>query len=325
MTKDNSGETIVIFGGLGFIGNSLTARLVSNGYNVLSIGKDSIRFNCEEPFLRQETGNVTIEWLRSAGLPVDFGSVCAFVLLASKISVEESIRNPDLYISYNMSATRDSLEVAREINGRAPVIFLSTDRVFGDRRGVVTEFSRRSPIDAYGLSKALSEDLVWFYGRQNKVDTTVVRTVNVYGVGQSSNQLIPRLIRQIHGKPKALVLRSPVGKRDYIEVNDLVDSIVEIIRREGEPRGCLHVPGRPVRIADIVSILSSTCAQLGWCNLTVVNAPSKGDVASPEFGKFQFRQRAQSPIIFQPRISFEDGLKRVISMEIKKWSNSLVM
>ena len=104
-----------------------------------------------------------------------------------KISVADSIKNPDETMEVNVKGTLNVLEACHtsQVNN---FIFASSAAVYGDVTELpISENHALRPLSPYGTSKMLAEKHVSTYGRLKKIQNTIsLRIFNVYGPGQTS-------------------------------------------------------------------------------------------------------------------------------------------
>ena len=174
---------ILITGDKGFIGRHLTRSVIKDGHQVLGWDKSD----------GKNINDIT---------SVDLINVDIIVHLAGITSVHDGQRNPELYYNVNVEGTREVFKSATEVPGGVPVIYASSS--------CAKEWWR----SAYGTTKKMTEIM------GEKVNRSVaLRFSNVYGEGQPSNMLFPRMFdRKI-----TQVARN--HKRDFVHIDDVIDAI----------------------------------------------------------------------------------------------------
>lgn len=174
---------ILITGDKGFIGRHLTRSVIKDGHQVLgwdiSDGKN----------INDITSN-------------DLNYVDIIVHLAGITSVHEGQRNPELYYNVNVEGTRKVFKSATEVPGGVPVIYASSS--------CAKEWWR----SAYGTTKKMTEVMGEELNR-----SVALRFSNVYGEGQPSNMLFPRMF---DGKISHVARNH---KRDFVHIDDVIDAI----------------------------------------------------------------------------------------------------
>ena len=212
----NTSDKILVTGATGYIGSHLCKTLCEKGYTVHGLDNN------------WKTHNDPSKYLHKA-FKIDIANTYAdiqdryhtVVHLAGLISVEESTKFAARYFEVNTNSTRRLIEKTKFSN----IIYASTAAAF-------------DPVSPYALSKLMSEWII----RQNYQDYTIFRFFNVAGnsgefgqVGESTH-LIRIAAETAAGKRDSIKLYgtdypTPDGTcvRDYIHVQDLVDTIEKAI------------------------------------------------------------------------------------------------
>ncbi|MGC9097100.1 MAG: SDR family oxidoreductase [Infirmifilum sp.] len=139
--------------------------------------------------------------------------------------------NKELCFSSNVVATRRLLGEAAKIGSN--IIYISTDYVFDGRRGLYGEEDTPSPINYYGLTKLLGEEVAL------SLDGTVIRIAAVYGVGAGRTNfgrfLVEKLSRNEDVDAATDQYLSPTLNT---QIGEAVAKILEV-----DYRGIVHIAG----------------------------------------------------------------------------------
>ena len=226
---------ILVVGGAGYIGSTVTAQLVGAGYTVvvfdnLSHGhREAIPHGAE--LVVGDIGDPAA--LDRAFKRCAFDAVMQFAAL---IEAGESMQVPERYFRNNSAGTLALLEaMLRHQVGR--FVFSSTAALFGNPERVpVAENDRRQPTNAYGASKLLVEQMLPWLNTAHGLRFACLRYFNAAGARgpdhgedhRPETHLIPLLLKVALGqRPSIAVFGSdyptPDGTcvRDYIHVEDL--------------------------------------------------------------------------------------------------------
>ena len=159
---------------------------------------------------------------------------------AAESHVDNSIKNPEVFIDTNIKGTLALLDACREY-GIKRYHQISTDEVYGDlpldRPDLL--FTEETPIHTsspYSTSKASADLLVMAYRRTFGVPVTISRCSNNYGPYQFPEKLIPVVISKALSDKKIPVYGNGANVRDWIHVIDHNIGVDLIVRhgREGE-------------------------------------------------------------------------------------------
>ena len=173
----------------------------------------------------------------------DFDVVINF---AAESHVDNSIKNPGVFVDTNVVGTRVLLDAARRHNV-SRYHQISTDEVFGDlpldRPDL--KFKETTPINPsspYSASKASADLLVRAYNRTYGLPTTISRCSNNYGPYQFPEKLIPLMISKASKDEKLPVYGNGLNVRDWIHVYDH-NVGVDLIVRNGKPGETYNLGG----------------------------------------------------------------------------------
>jgi len=229
---------ILVVGGAGYIGSHMVKWLLSCGHDVttfdnLSKGyRDAVKGG---EFIEGELGNAKqLERLFKAQ---SFDAVMHF---ASFIEVGESVREPAKYYQNNVTNTQNLLDAMVD-HGVNHFIFSSTAAIFGEPQYTpIDEPHPKSPINPYGKSKLMVEQILEDYDKAYGLKSVALRYFNAAGadaegeLGERHNpetHLIPLVLQTASGRRDSISVfgndyDTPDGTcvRDYIHVQDLCDA-----------------------------------------------------------------------------------------------------
>ena len=249
---------ILITGGAGFIGCNLTAHFASSGARV-RVYDNFARRGVEENarwLERAFPGRVEIVRadVRDAGaLRAALNDVQAVFHLAAQVAVTTSLDEPCRDFEVNARGTLEVLEAVRKYAPRAPVIFTSTNKVYGglediplverslrweprlterDGRGV-NEQRGVSCCSPYGCSKGAADQYVLDYARTFGLRTVVFRMSCIYGPHQHGNEdqgWVAHFAREVIARRPMVIYGDGKQVRDLLYVDDLVDAFGRALR-----------------------------------------------------------------------------------------------
>jgi len=128
-------------------------------------------------------------------------------------------------LDINVGGTRVVLEACRRALPRS-VFVASTAAVYPPAGSPFREETPVAPIDMYGHSKAMAEDLARLFHRETGRRTVVGRLFNVFGPRDSNPHLIPAVLDQVRSGGDVLELGNLDPVRDYVHVDDVVAGIL---------------------------------------------------------------------------------------------------
>ncbi len=252
---------VLVCGGAGYIGSNMVSLLAKAGhepivYDNLSKGHRAAVVNAN--FVRGDLCDYELLVKTLKGERVE-----AVMHFAAFIEVAESVAEPLLYYHNNVSNTRNVLS-AMEACGVEKFVFSSTAAVYGmPERVPIDEEVGKEPINPYGGSKWVAEQMCHWQKEAGKLRYAALRYFNACGAGdkcrlgedhQPESHLIPLTIQAAMGKREDVKIfgvdyPTPDGTciRDYIHVEDLckahllalgkLDESEELIYNLGNGRG----------------------------------------------------------------------------------------
>jgi UDP-glucuronate 4-epimerase len=185
---------VLVTGGAGFIGSSLTDRLVARGDEVVIV-------DCFDPFYDERIKRRNIEQALQSGKvrlveadicdtaslekELDADPVDAIIHLAAKAGVRPSLERPLDYVRTNVDGTQSILDVARRYDIR-PIVFGSSSSVYGDSTPVPFRESERAdaPISPYAATKRAAELICHAHSALHGASIACLRLFTVYGPRQ---------------------------------------------------------------------------------------------------------------------------------------------
>lgn len=228
---------ILVVGGAGYIGSHVVKELLKTGYEVrvfdnLSTGQEINLFENAE-FIQ---GDI----LDAPTLEKAMKGIDGVVHLAAKKAVGESMEKPDLYALNNLNGTINVLNAMVKENVKY-FVFSSTAAVYGmPDVEVLNEQTPLNPINFYGFSKKMIEEVLSWYDRLKGIKFVALRYFNavgydkegdVKGLEKNPQNLLPIVMETIFGvREKMTVFGSDYPTkdgtcvRDYIHVSDLASA-----------------------------------------------------------------------------------------------------
>ena len=227
---------VLVTGGAGYIGSHAVLALVDAGWQVAVIDNLSTGFTFAIPEgVTLYEGDIE-DGALLARIFAEQGTK-AIMHFAGSIIVPESVENPLKYYHNNTAKSRALIDAA-VAGGIAHFIFSSTAATYGvPEKSPVTEDSAKSPINPYGWSKLMTEQMLADTAAAHPINYCALRYFNVAGAdpqarsGQSTagaTHLIKVACEAATGKRSHVSVfgtdyETPdgTGVRDYIHVSDL--------------------------------------------------------------------------------------------------------
>ena len=188
-------KTILITGGCGFIGHHFVEHIILNSdWNIIIIDKLSyasmgLKRLEDEVFQNAINSNrlkiFTWDLINeiSVGLLQEINDTNIIVHMAAETHVDNSIKDPKLFLDNNIQSTYNLLEYARNhLPNLKTFFYFSTDEVFGPALGdtLFKEWDRHNPTNPYSASKSAAEQICIAYENTYKVPLMIVNVMNAY-------------------------------------------------------------------------------------------------------------------------------------------------
>ena len=157
-------------------------------------------------------------------------NVTHIINFAAESHVDNSIKNPGIFIETNIKGTQTLLDLTKKYNLRFHQV--STDEVYGSVHpydDIVDEEFDLNPSSPYSASKTAADLLVKAYVKTFGINATISRCTNNYGPWQHPEKLIPKIITNALIDVKIPVYGNGLQMRNWIYVDDHCRAIEIII------------------------------------------------------------------------------------------------
>ena len=310
-----SKKTIIVTWGAGFIGSNFLSKYVLLFPDIKFVNIDALTYagNIEKispearksPNYSFEQADICdIEDIRSIYRKYQPTDVIHF---AAESHVDNSIRNPRLFMEVNTLGTNILLDLHREFKMNR-FHYISTDEIYGDipESGFFTEETPIAPSSPYSASKAGGDILTQAYGRTFGVNYTITRCSNNYGANQNLISLIPLFISKIQKDEKVPLYGDGSNIRDWLYVEDHCDAIWEVFTR-AENSSIYNVGGNnEYTNLEITKILLEAMGK--WEDLIsfVPDRPGHDKRYAIDATKIK------NELGWAPKVKFEEGIVRTV-------------
>ena len=289
MTRDGDrapGLPVLITGGAGFVGANLAHRLLAAGRPVRlldNLSRAGVERNLQ--WLRDTHGTaleVEIADVRDqAAVARAVRGAGAVFHLAAQVAVTTSLVDPIEDFEVNARGTVNVLEAVRALDDAPPVIFTSTNKVYGNLEDMALGLrgQRYAPLDEavrasgvgesrplrfhspYGCSKGAADQYVLDYAHSFGLRALVFRMSCIYGPHQFGNEdqgwVAHLLIRALEGQP-IMLYGDGMQVRDVLFVDDLVDAFLLAEENVEALAGrAFNIGGGPANTTSLLDLLAT--------------------------------------------------------------------
>ena len=291
MIGKSDSRPILITGGAGFIGSNLADRLASDGHEIIvydALSRPGVERNLA--WLKERHGgritSIVGDIRDEDEVARAAADAKAVFHMAAQVAVTTSLVDPREDFDINVRGTINVLDGVRTRTERVPVIFASTNKVYGDlgdmpfistddryepagliaQRGV----DERQPLDfhtPYGCSKGAADQYVLDYCRSFDIPTVVFRMSCIYGQRQMGTEdqgwVAHFLIRALEGSP-ITIYGDGKQVRDILDVADAVNAYVRALDRIQAVQGrAFNLGGGPANAVSLLQLVDEIRAIIG--------------------------------------------------------------
>lgn len=230
----------LITGGAGFIGSNYLCYVVNKYCNDNFICLDALTYAGNYSNLNSISNSRNFTFIKgninNATLLneiFDKYNIDVVVNFSAETHVDNSIKNPSIFLETNILGTYNLLEMSKKYKIKR-FHQISTDEVYGDlpldAKEKFDEKSNLKPSSPYSASKASADMLVLSYFRTYGVPVTISRCSNNYGPFQFPEKLIPKVIENALANKEIPVYGNGENIRDWIYVIDHVKAVDKVVR-----------------------------------------------------------------------------------------------
>lgn len=312
-------KTYLVTGGAGFIGSSLSERLVKEGNNVVAIDNFCDFYN---PKIKENNVKDLIKCSNFKLYRADIrdkdavrrifeeNNIDIVMHLAAMAGVRPSIENPVLYQEVNCMGTQNILEEMKAHNVKN-LVMASSSSVYGNckkvpfKENMVVDFA----ISPYAATKKANEVMTHVYHKLFDFNVIMLRFFTVYGPKQRPDLAINKFTRLMLEDKEIPMFGDGTTSRDYTYIDDIVDGII---------RSCNYVANNdnvyeilnlgnssPVSLKEMIDIIG----QVVGVEPKIKQLPMQpGDVDRT----FADVSKAKELIGYEPKTSFKEGIENFV-------------
>jgi len=315
--------TVIVTGGAGFIGCA-TCELLRKIYDVIIV----------DNLYSSSIDNIT-HLLRSNNVKfimtdiTDYGEflhklkplikdVSGIIHLASIVNIDEVNANPRRALEVNVLGTINVLEFMRKFDINK-IVYASSVAVYGEPEYLpLDEDHPLRPRNLYGLTKLMSEQILWRYYEDYGIKFIALRYFNVYGPrmrpGQYGSVIYKFIVSLLKGETP-IIYGDGNQARDFIYVYDVAEANMKAL--DSDYVGALNIgTGREVSINELYNIL---CSLLGKCVKPRRKPPRIGDVRRSRANI----EKAMKVLKWKPKVDLLTGLRYTINFYERVMSKKL--
>jgi UDP-glucose 4-epimerase len=294
----------IVLGGGGFIGTNLCRRLAASGHRVRAFGR-----LCRFP--AQLEG---IEWYQG-----DFADADSVAAAIETFDIVFHLVHGSMPQAANLAMAADVqrniipsitlLDLCGKLGVKRVIFSSSGGTVYGAARQIPTpESAPTDPICAYGISKLAIEKYLRLYGHLHALDFRVLRIANPFGPFQipwkGQGFVAAAISRGLGGQPIEIWGDGSVV-RDFVYIDDVIDAFEATMSTNADDRVFNIGSGNGRSLREVVAAIEALLSRklsIKWAPARPIDIPVS--VVAID--------RAKSMLGWQPKTSFETGLRRTV-------------
>ena len=336
-------KSILITGGAGFIGSNFIPYFLEQHADYKFINLDLLTYAGDLDNLKEVVENDRYVFCK--------GNICnrslveqlfekydirGVIHFAAESHVDNSIKNPAVFIETNVNGTFTLIDVAYKRWMQKPFVYkegyedccfhhISTDEVFGTlgKIGFFTEETPYAPNSPYSASKAGSDMIVRSYHHTYGMNTVITNCSNNYGPKQHDEKLIPTVIRKALQGEQIPIYGDGKNIRDWLYVKDHCRGI-DLAYHKGKAGEVYNIGGRNER--DNNYIAKAICELLDSLK-PKENGSYKDQLSFVEDRAGHDRRYAidatkiETELGWKAQENFESGIRKTIQWYLEKYSS----
>ena len=259
---------ILITGCAGFIGNSLTQKLLKKNKKIKIIGLDnlnsfySVQLKKKRLSLIKKFKNFKfykVDLLEKKKLENIFkkNKIDIIYNFAAQAGVRYVSSHPEKFLGSNIHGFHNLIEVSKKYKIKK-FFYASSSSVYGDKNSYpVSEISELKPKNVYGLSKKFNEEYVCMNFNKN-TKYIGLRLFTVYGEWGRPDMLILKFLE--HAKKNKIFYLNNSGNhwRDFTYIEDVVNVCEKLMTKQYKQNQIFNIcNGKPILIKNVIRYLSN--------------------------------------------------------------------
>lgn len=302
----------LVTGAAGFIGSSLSERLLDLGHEVVGVDcfTDYYSVDLKRANLTKALASPGFRFIEGDLNDADLRDLLSGVDVVFHEAAQPGVRMSwgahfDIYARNNVLVTQKLLEAAKD-SRISRFVCASSSSVYGDSPDLpLRESARPQPVSPYGVTKLAAEHLCHLYHVNYGVPTVSLRYFTVYGPRQRPDMAFNKFIKSALTGGEITVFGDGEQTRDFTFISDAVDANLRAAEAENAVGRVFNVGGgSSISVNAVLDILRELIG-----DLKIRREPDqKGDVRHT----MSDTQAAREILGYSPKVSIREGLQREV-------------
>lgn len=302
-------QHVLVTGGAGFIGSHVTRALLDDGADATVV--DNLFVGRREYVPDEATFHeVDLRNEECSEFVVDTDPD-VIIHLAALHYIPYCNDNPEETFEVNVMGTRNLLEVARTLDSLDRIVYASSAAVYPPREEGHSVVDDPKPMDIYGRTKLVGEDLLDLFHAETGLPAASARLFNVYGPNETNPHLIPAILEQLEGGDRSIELGNLSPARDFVYIGDVAEAFVTLAAEVTEGYRVYNVgTGREYTVREVAERVGDALGE----ELDVSQATER--VRESDRPHLQAdTSRIETETSWRARTDFVDGLRMLLKAE----------
>ena len=323
----------LITGSAGFIGFSVSKKLLDDGHEVIGIDNHNDYY---DPKIKDSRLELLTEHKSYLHYKADLANKdeifkifkdiqpSCVINLAAQAGVRYSLENPHAYIESNIVGFMNILEACKD-SSVGHLVYASSSSVYGANTKLPFSIHDNidHPVSLYAASKKSNELMAHTYSHLFNLPTTGLRFFTVYGPWGRPDMALFKFTKAIINGEKIQVFNNGNHERDFTYIDDIVEGVIRVAMKPAEPNidwsgekpdpGSSLAPWRVYNIGNnkpenLMKFIEVIEKEIGQEAIKEFLPIQPGDVPDT----FADIEDLKNDFNFQPSTSLNDGVKKFI-------------
>lgn len=301
----------VVTGAAGFVGSSLSDRLIADGHTVKGIDC-FVEYYPREVKLKNLEGakkSPNYTFIEANLLQTDLNGLLQDADWVFHQAAQAGVRASwgsyfSSYCDNNILATQRLLETAKQHKSIKKIVYASSSSIYGNAETFPTsEKIAPQPVSPYGVTKLAAEHLMSLYATEFGVPTVSLRYFTVYGPRQRPDMAFNRFAKAALTGEEISLFGDGEQSRDFTFISDIVEANIRAAQY-GQPGQVFNIGGgTQATVNNVLDIFRSHVGdQLKIKRLERQVGDARHTSADTSF--------ARSVLKYAPQVTLEQGIKR---------------
>jgi len=309
---------VLVTGAYGYLGANIANILAEKGFKVTAF---DIAMPEPNPLWEKKMENIIFGDIRDSKILAELGknNYDAIIHLIS-LDHNASKGNPADVIKINVLPVWSLLDIFKDKKLKT-FIYFSTQQVLGSfPNNMIDENIEGRPLNHYGLTHLLSEQIVSYYNRISDINCINIRLSNGYGppLFKENNcwwLVVNDLCKTAFEKGKIILLSDGTPQRDFIYIEDIGYAIIKILEKNDVSVKTFNIgSGITHTILELAFMVKKVYHNIFAKDIDIILGDGKivsKEFSSPYIEKFCWKIDNLTKLGFLPKTSLEHGIEKI--------------